>query len=162
MKSAACGRGCRRRTPLRLRHTVVENLRKCSTCAGCHPRRPETGSIQTVSRILEVVGITAKERDRRLGSPHQPHVGVFLIAVEVIPGAAVQRDHVAAQAGFVQRLLFDLRHHGSPRLKRFGRRHLGLTAASTRSVTSSIDTSWFNSRSGAGTSSSSDAARNPS
>ena len=48
----------------------------------------------------------------------QPDVGVLLEAIEVVLPALVERDHVAAQAGLVERLLLDRGDDGAARLRR--------------------------------------------
>ncbi len=86
---------------------------------------------------LEVVGVAAEIGDAVLRREDQTDIGVLLVAIKVIQPALVERDHVAAQAGLLGRFLFD---PGDDRLgerRRLARRlNPGLTACSTRSVTS--------------------------
>ena len=57
---------------------------------------------------------------------HQAHVGVLLVEVKVVDAALVERDHVAAQAGFLERFLLDLGHDGAAGGERLGRLHVRL------------------------------------
>ena len=81
----------------------------------------EEADVEIVAGILEVVRIAAEEGDVLLGREDQPHVGVFLVAVEVVQPALVERDHVAPQAGLVERLLLDGVHHRAALFLRLGR-----------------------------------------
>ena len=108
----------------------------------------EEADVEIVARILEVVRVAAEEGDVLLRREDQPHVGVLLVAVEMVLPALVERDHVAAQPGLVERFLFDRVHHGAAGLLAPRPASMpGLTAALTRSVTSSMLISTFNSRS---------------
>ena len=81
----------------------------------------EEADVEIVARVLEVVRVAAEEGDVLLRGEDQPHVGVFLVAIEMVQAALVQRDHVAAQAGLVERFFFDRVHHGLPLLAGLGR-----------------------------------------
>jgi len=73
--------------------------------------------VQTEARVLEVVVIAPEEGDVLLRSHHQPHVVVALVAIHVVAAPAVERDHLAAQAGGGLRLLFQPRHRLALRLE---------------------------------------------
>ncbi len=85
----------------------------------------EDRHIEIVPRELEVVGIAAEECDRKLRSEDQSHVGVFLVAIEVIRASLIQRDDVAAEFCLLGRFLFDVRDRRRPcclsLFRRFGR-----------------------------------------
>ena len=55
--------------------------------------------------------ILTKECGSGLGSPHQSHVGVFLVSIKVILRSAKQRHDVASQTGFIERFFLDRRDH---------------------------------------------------
>ena len=65
-----------------------------------HPGRPamlvgaEEADVEVEPGKLEVVGVAAKEGDLLLRREDQPHVGVFLRAVEVVGASLIERDHV--------------------------------------------------------------------
>ncbi len=99
------------------------------------------GHIQTVARVLEIVRIAAEERDASFRGPHEPHVRVLLVAVQVILGTTVERDDVTPQAGLIERLLFDLAITARRARNASAADMSAVTAALTRSVTSRIDTS---------------------
>ena len=63
---------------------------------------------------------------RVLRGEDEADVGVFLVAIEVILAALVERDHVAAQAGLVERFLLDGGHDGPAGGERLGRLHVRL------------------------------------
>ena len=84
----------------------------------------EEAGIEVVTRKLEVVGIAAKECDLLLGREDEPHVGVFLGAIEMVAATLIERDHVAAEPRGGERFLFDLGHHAASR----GKGLLGLRA----------------------------------
>ena len=44
----------------------------------------EEADVEVVAGILEVVRIAAEEGDRLLRGEDQPHVGIFLVAIEVV------------------------------------------------------------------------------
>ena len=48
------------------------------------------------------------------GREDEADIGVFFETVEVVLPTLIQRDHVAAQTGLVERFLFDFRSHGAP------------------------------------------------
>ena len=81
----------------------------------------EEADVEVVARILEVVGIAAEEGDVLFRREDQPHVGVFLELIEMILAALKQRDHVAAQAGLVERFLLDRVDHRPAGQLRVGR-----------------------------------------
>ncbi len=80
---------------------------------------PKEADIQIVARVFEIVGVAAEKRDLLFRREDEPHVGVFLITVQVISAAVIERNHVAAQPGGVERFFLDRVHHGPPRV--FGR-----------------------------------------
>ena len=82
----------------------------------------EEADVEVVAGILEVVGIAAEEGGGLLGGEDQPHVGVFLVAVEMVQAAVVERDHVAPQTGLLGRFLLDRVHDRAAGLFRLGRR----------------------------------------
>ena len=84
---------------------VMRRLRGLAVLVGA-----EQADVEVEARVLEVVRVAAEEGDLLFGREDQPDVGVFLVAVEVILAALVEGDHVAAQAGLVERLLFDGGH----------------------------------------------------
>ncbi len=86
----------------------------------------EERDVQVVARILEVVRIAAEKGDIELRREHQPHVGVLLVAIEMILAAVVKRDHIAAQPGTVERFLFNRIDGRAPRSLSRARGHLGL------------------------------------
>src|SRR5690349_2465045 len=59
----------------------------------------EETDVEIVPRILEIIGIAAKEGDTLLGSKHQTHIGVLLEAIQMVEAALVKCNHVAAQTG---------------------------------------------------------------
>ncbi len=69
----------------------------------------EEANVEVVAGILEVVGIAAEEGDGELGAKTEPDIRVFLVRVEMILPALIERDDVAAQAGLVGRFLLDRR-----------------------------------------------------
>ena len=69
------------------------NLRWLVVLVGAINRR-----IEVVPRKLEVIRITAEKRDLLLWRPDQANIRIFLVAVQMILGSAVQRDDVASQA----------------------------------------------------------------
>ena len=71
--------------------------------------RTEERNVEGIPREFEVIGIAAEEGDRGFRSKHQANIRVFLVAVKVIAAAAIERDHVAAQASPIKRLFFDPR-----------------------------------------------------
>ena len=73
----------------------------------------EEADVEIVARILEVVRVAAVKGDLLLRGEDQPDVGVLFEAIKVILPALVERDHVAAQAGLVERFLLDLGHDGA-------------------------------------------------
>lgn len=81
----------------------------------------EEGHVQIVSRVLKVVGVAAEERDRELWRECQPHVGVFLVAIEVIRPTLIKRDDVAAEFRLLSRFFLDPRDLRLPRRLRLVR-----------------------------------------
>ncbi len=61
---------------------------------------------------VEVVRIAAEVRGMALGRDHEAHVLPFLVAVEVVQRAAVERDHVALHAGAALAVRFQLADGG--------------------------------------------------
>ena len=110
----------------------------------------EERHVEVVARIREVVGIAAEERDLLLGREDQPDVGVFLVAIQPVLAALVERHDVGPQAGLVEAFFLDARDLGLPRVERLLLAVApGLAPRSARaSVTFSIDISTFSSRSG--------------
>src|ERR1700694_4365517 len=49
--------------------------------------------INIEAREIEVVRIAAKESSLKLRHKHQPHVGIFLIAIKIVLTALVKRDN---------------------------------------------------------------------
>lgn len=82
--------------------------------------------VEVVVRELEVVGVAAKEGDVLLGGEDQADVSVFFVAVEVVLAALEERDHVAAEAGFVRLFFFDGVGHRAAGFLRFGGVHVRL------------------------------------
>jgi hypothetical protein len=87
---------------------------------------PEESDVQIVAGISEVIGIAAEEGDVEFRCEHQPHIGVFLILVEVINLAGIENHDVAAQSGRSGAVFFDLGHGGALGLSGLRRRHAGL------------------------------------
>ena len=79
--------------------------------------------IEAIARILEIVGIATKESCSGFRCPHKSHVGVFLVAIEMVAAATIERNHIASQAGSIERCLFDGRHLGLSSFAGFLRRH---------------------------------------
>ncbi len=75
----------------------------------------EERHVEIVPRVLEVIGVAAEERDGKLRCERQSHVGVFLVAIEVIRPTLKQRDDVAAELRLLGRFLLDGRDHRLPR-----------------------------------------------
>ena len=69
--------------------------------------------IQTITRILKVVRITSEEGNRCFRSPHQSHVCVLFVLVQVVSPAAVQSGHCAFKARCIQCGLFNLRDNSA-------------------------------------------------
>ncbi len=69
---------------------------------------PHDRGVQVVSRILEVVRVTAEERGCRFGGPNQSNVGVLLVTIEVILGAAKQASPHRCEVPSSQATLFRL------------------------------------------------------
>ena len=67
----------------------------------------EQREIQVVAGIREVVGIAAKERDLLLRREDDPHIRVFLVAIQPVFPALIERDHVGAEAGLFQAFALD-------------------------------------------------------
>ena len=67
----------------------------------------EQREIQIVAGIGEVVGIAAEERDLLLRREDDPHIRVFLVAIQPVFPALIQRDHVGAEAGLLQAFALD-------------------------------------------------------
>ena len=65
-------------------------------------------NIQIVTGVLIIIRIAAEKRRLLLRGKNQPHIGVFFVTIKMILCALVERDDVAAQAGFVERLFFNL------------------------------------------------------
>ncbi len=107
--------GGARRAPVQ----IIGNFRGMSVLV--HAKQAD---VQIVARVFEIVGIAAEERDGLLWSEHQADIGVALVAIQVIEPTVIKRNHVAAQAGGVERLLLDRVDRRPPRLVGFGRRHL--------------------------------------
>ena len=82
----------------------------------------EEADVEVVAGILEIVRIAAEEGGVLLGGEDQPHVGVLLVAVEMVQPAVVERDHVAPQAGLLDRFLLDRVHDRAAGLFRLGQR----------------------------------------
>ena len=59
----------------------------------------EERDVQIVTRVGEVIGVTAKKSDAELRRKDQAHIDVFLVLVQVVNRAGVERHDVAAQAG---------------------------------------------------------------
>src|SRR5258708_38467817 len=76
--------------------------------------RAEETDVEIVAGILEVVGIAAEEGDADFRGEDEAHVGVFLVAVEVVLTALEKRHYIAAKSGFLHRLLLDGAHHRAP------------------------------------------------
>src|SRR5688572_7269598 len=51
------------------------------------------------TREIEVVRIAAEESGLKLRHEHQTHVGVFLVAIEIVLTALVKRHNVGTQSG---------------------------------------------------------------
>src|SRR5690242_264535 len=58
----------------------------------------EKTDVQVITGIFKIVWIAAEEGDRLLRRKNQTHIGVTLVAIEMILSAVVERNHVAAQA----------------------------------------------------------------
>ena len=108
----------------------------------------EETDVEVEARILEVVGVAAEEGDGVLRREDEADIGVFLVAVQVILAALVERDHVAAQFRLVERFFLDSGHDGACAANALPGVMSGLTASLTPAVTSSIDCRTFSSRSG--------------
>ena len=67
--------------------------------------------VQVIPRIREVVRIAAKERDLLLRRENDPNIGVFLVAIQPVFSALIQRDHVGTEAGLFQTFAFDRGDH---------------------------------------------------
>ena len=80
----------------------------------------EKADVEVVARKREIIGIAAVKRNLLFRSKDQTDVGVAFETIEVVLAALVERDHVAAQAGLVERFLFDLGHHCAARGERLG------------------------------------------
>ena len=77
----------------------------------------EQADIEVKAGVFKVVGVAAVERNLLFGREHEADIRVFLIAVEVVLASLVERDHLAAQAGLLQRLLFNGGARGPAGLK---------------------------------------------
>ena len=115
--------------------------------------RPEKANVEVVTRILEVVGVAAEERDVELWSEDQPNVCILLVCVEVVLAALIESDDLVAVAVLVGRFFLDCRGGLAASLARF-RVVQPRGPLLTRSVTSSIAIRTLSSRSGAFASSS--------
>ena len=62
----------------------------------------EQADVQIEPGIFKVVRVAPVKRDLLFRREDEAHVGVFLETVEVILATLIQRDHVAAEAGFVE------------------------------------------------------------
>ena len=76
-----------------------------------------------MSGKCEIVGITAKEGSLLFGRANNPHIGIFLVAVEPVLPALIQRHHVGTQACLVETLLLYLCLLGLSRIKGLLIRH---------------------------------------
>jgi len=101
---------------------MVRHLRRPAVLVG-----PEEADVEVVAGKLEIVRVAAEKGDLPLRGEDEPHVGVFLRAVEVVEASLVQGDDVAPQPRGRQRLLLDRREHLAaglePLLRRQGLRH---------------------------------------
>ena len=73
--------------------------------------RPQQADIEIEAGEVEIVRIAAELRGRKLRREHQTHVGIALVAVQIVDPAVVQRNQIAAQAwirsaAFLQLRLF--------------------------------------------------------
>ncbi len=66
----------------------------------------EDGEVEIVTRIREVVGIAAEERHLLFGREHEPHVRVFLVAVQPVLRALIERHDVRPKPGAIRRSPF--------------------------------------------------------
>ena len=107
--------------PLGLQAEVVLDLRGLVVLVDA-----EEADVEVVAGELEIVRVAAEEGDRLLRREDQPDVGVLLEAVEMVEPAVIERDHVAAEPGGVERFLLDGVHRGPAGLLRLGRTHLRL------------------------------------
>src|SRR5262249_18816810 len=72
----------------------------------------EEAEIEAKSRVFEVVDVAAEGGDSGPGGQDQPNVRILLVSVKVVKPAVIERNHVAAEPGLLQRLLFDFGHDG--------------------------------------------------
>ena len=70
----------------------------------------EQADVEVEPGVFEVVRVAAVEGDLFFRSEDEADVRIFLVAVEVILAALVERDHFAAEAGLVEGLLFKSGH----------------------------------------------------
>src|SRR5437763_941676 len=66
--------------------------------------------IQVVPGKLKVIRIAAEKRHLEFRSKNQPHIGVLLETIEVIKGAGVKRDYIAADVSGGDTLFFNGSH----------------------------------------------------
>ena len=88
----------------------------------------EEGDVEVVPRIGEIVGISAKERDIKLGRKYQADIGVLFVFIQVVDLAGVEDDNVAAQASGSRAVLFHVGHSGALSLSSVRSRHSRLHA----------------------------------
>ena len=66
----------------------------------------EKAHVEIVSRIFEVVWISAKEGDALFWSHNQAEVGVSAIEIQIITRALVERDDLRLQSSQILRFFF--------------------------------------------------------
>src|ERR1035437_2426042 len=67
----------------------------------------EDGHVEVVTRIGEVIRVTAEEGGLLFGGKDNAYVAVGLVSVEPVLAALVEGDHVGAQAALVLALFLD-------------------------------------------------------
>ena len=84
---------------------------------------PEETDVEIEAGVLEVVRIAAEKGDVLLWREDQAHVGVLLVAIEVIQPALIEGHDVASHSRLLQRLFLDGVHHrlARPLLRLLGR-----------------------------------------
>ena len=89
--------------PVLLQRSQVLRLDRLAVLVGA-----EETDVETEARILEVIHVATERRDTVLGRHDEPHVGVFLVAVQMIFAALIECDHVATEACFIERNSFSM------------------------------------------------------
>src|ERR1700731_4570494 len=68
---------------------------------------PKNTNIEVVARILKIIRVASVKCNLLFGRKDETDIVVSFVAIEVVNGALIKRDHIGAKASLVFTFLFD-------------------------------------------------------